>query len=230
MSRCTPSPVHVPNTYDTPKSSPLSQPHIPGSLSSDTEDDSQGMDMHNNFFRNTLVKFLTAIYVPGTDTRTGKPTVFLVPAPPPTAGPSNHGNLTAAADTHGNRPRPNFSQASASKELTNSIISPESTDSKALPLPTFAYNESRSSASGRRFEEKDNLEEQTGGETRLKTFSSTSVKGKERELDVDATTPLTTRTMGQTRLEDYSAFKGRGRYGKAVEAQDMYVLVRCLLH
>lgn len=44
-----------------------------------------------------------------------------------------------------------------------------------------------------------------------------SVKGKERAADNGVSTPLTARNLGQKRLEDYSAFKGRGRYGKAAE-------------
>ncbi|KAF8900697.1 DNA repair protein endonuclease SAE2/CtIP C-terminus-domain-containing protein [Gymnopilus junonius] len=42
-------------------------------------------------------------------------------------------------------------------------------------------------------------------------------KGKERENMDDTATPLT-RNKGQKRLDDYSVFKGRGRYGK--DAQD----------
>lgn len=41
-----------------------------------------------------------------------------------------------------------------------------------------------------------------------------SLKGKERE---PSSTPLA-RTAGQTRTDDYSAFKGRGRYGKTANA------------
>jgi len=47
---------------------------------------------------------------------------------------------------------------------------------------------------------------------------SSSVKGKGREVERPLSCPLTNRSVGQKRLEDYSAFKGRGRYGKADEA------------
>ena len=40
------------------------------------------------------------------------------------------------------------------------------------------------------------------------------VKGKGKERQEDFVTPLTSRTIGQKRLDDYSAFKGRGRYAK----------------
>ncbi|KAF8806782.1 hypothetical protein BYT27DRAFT_7100717 [Phlegmacium glaucopus] len=39
-------------------------------------------------------------------------------------------------------------------------------------------------------------------------------KGKSREAQNEFATPATTRTSGQRRIEDYSAFKGRGRYRK----------------
>ena len=40
------------------------------------------------------------------------------------------------------------------------------------------------------------------------------VKGKGKERQEDFVTPLTSRTAGQKRLDDYSAFKGRGRYAR----------------
>lgn len=49
-------------------------------------------------------------------------------------------------------------------------------------------------------------------------------KGKSREAQNEFTTPAMTRTSGQKRIEDYSAFKGNGRYGKDVESN------RCVVH
>lgn len=42
---------------------------------------------------------------------------------------------------------------------------------------------------------------------------STKDKGKSRKVQNGLATPATTRTSGQKCIEDYSAFKGRGRYG-----------------
>lgn len=55
--------------------------------------------------------------------------------------------------------------------------------------------------------------------TTLLDGSAPSVRGKERATEDENTTPMTSRTQGQKRIDDYSAFKGRGRYGK----QDEYV-------
>ena len=41
--------------------------------------------------------------------------------------------------------------------------------------------------------------------------------GKSREIQDELVMPVMTRTSGQKRLDDYSAFKGRGRYGNGVE-------------
>ncbi|KAF9007546.1 DNA repair protein endonuclease SAE2/CtIP C-terminus-domain-containing protein [Cyathus striatus] len=41
-----------------------------------------------------------------------------------------------------------------------------------------------------------------------------NVKGKEKEKDADFDTPIMARNAGQKKLDDYSAYKGRGRYGK----------------
>lgn len=43
-------------------------------------------------------------------------------------------------------------------------------------------------------------------------------KGKSREIQNEVVTPILARTTGQKRLEDYSAFKGRGRYGNNTES------------
>jgi len=45
------------------------------------------------------------------------------------------------------------------------------------------------------------------------------VKGKGKEREEDFVTPLTSRTVGQKRLDDYSAFKGRGRYARGGDAR-----------
>ena len=45
------------------------------------------------------------------------------------------------------------------------------------------------------------------------------VKGKGKEREEDFVTPLTSRTVGQKHLDDYSAFKGRGRYAKGGDAR-----------
>lgn len=52
---------------------------------------------------------------------------------------------------------------------------------------------------------------------------SSSAKGKEREVEAPFSSPLTSKNSGQKRLEDYSAFKGRGRYGKAGESAQYVV-------
>ena len=45
------------------------------------------------------------------------------------------------------------------------------------------------------------------------------VKGKGKEREEDFPTSLTSRTVGQKRLDDYSAFKGRGRYARGGDAR-----------
>ena len=45
------------------------------------------------------------------------------------------------------------------------------------------------------------------------------VKGKGKERQEDFVTLLTSTTVGQKRLDDYSAFKGRGRYARGGEAR-----------
>jgi hypothetical protein len=45
------------------------------------------------------------------------------------------------------------------------------------------------------------------------------VKGKGKERQEDLVTPLTSRTVAQKRLDDYSAFKGRGRYARGGDAR-----------
>ncbi|KAF9556866.1 hypothetical protein CPC08DRAFT_743805 [Agrocybe pediades] len=184
---CTPSPLHV-SRPNTPEQPPLSQSRIPGSGSSETEDDSQ------------------AIYVPGTDKRTGKPIMFAVPPPPARAGPSNHLNLTP---TPAAPPPSNTIVAEPGTSKAPTLLQPSDRESTKIP---------RDDAS----DDEDGAAFLSAWKPRLKTFSSAAEKGKEREKDVftDVSTPLTTRTMGQKRMEDYSAFKGRGRYGKVTEAQE----------
>ena len=46
-------------------------------------------------------------------------------------------------------------------------------------------------------------------------FSTKKDKGKSREVQNEFATPTATRTNDPKRIEDYSAFKGRGRYGKS---------------
>jgi hypothetical protein len=45
------------------------------------------------------------------------------------------------------------------------------------------------------------------------------VKGRGKEREEDFVTPLSSRTVGQKRLDDYSAFKGRGRYARGGDAR-----------
>ena len=45
------------------------------------------------------------------------------------------------------------------------------------------------------------------------------VKGKGKERQEDFVTPFTSRTVGQKRFDDYSAFKGRGRYARGGDAR-----------
>ena len=45
------------------------------------------------------------------------------------------------------------------------------------------------------------------------------VKGKGKERQEDFVTPFTSRTVGQRRFDDYSAFKGRGRYARGGDAR-----------
>ena len=47
-------------------------------------------------------------------------------------------------------------------------------------------------------------------------------KGKSREIQNEFGTPVTTRTNGQNHV-DYSAFKGRGRYGKGAESNQCVI-------
>jgi hypothetical protein len=46
------------------------------------------------------------------------------------------------------------------------------------------------------------------------TLRIPDVKGKGKERQEDLVTPLSSRTVGQKRLDDYSGFKGRGRYAR----------------
>ena len=47
--------------------------------------------------------------------------------------------------------------------------------------------------------------------------SAKNDKGKSREIQNGFVTPAMTRTSGQKRIDDYSVFKGRGRYGGGAE-------------
>jgi hypothetical protein len=47
-----------------------------------------------------------------------------------------------------------------------------------------------------------------------------STKEKSREIQNKLFTPALTRTSGQKRIEDYSAYKGRGRYGNGSESSN----------
>ncbi|KDR79382.1 hypothetical protein GALMADRAFT_243412 [Galerina marginata CBS 339.88] len=196
-----PSPVNTTKNNDTLHSSPLSRPHIP--CSSDTEDDSQ------------------AVFFPSTNPRTGKSVVFKVPAPPPKAGPS-HQN----ADTpHPSLPsRPLFPLSSPELRRNSAIAEPMRTKE-----PLQLANRDRESgrpAKMRRLSDNGcdrshissmaNVSSSSTSEPRLRPGSA-STKGKEREIQNDIFTPLTAQNMGQKRIEDYSAFKGRGRYGKTTQ-------------
>ncbi|KAF8960813.1 DNA repair protein endonuclease SAE2/CtIP C-terminus-domain-containing protein [Flammula alnicola] len=195
----TPSPVLSRTFRDTQAKSPLSSQNIPHS--SDTEDDSQ------------------AIWLPSTTKHSGNPVVFKVPAPPPKAGP-NRQNEQVTNTPHPSLPsRPSFAQKPAEpgpSRRRSAIAEPMRIDESS----PHRHPPSRKPDNTRRH---STNERSTTGDVSSSSVSGrpegpfSSIKGKERHVESDVTTPLTSRNQGQKRLEDYSAFKGHGRYGKANE-------------
>lgn len=138
-----------------------------------------------------------------TDSRTGKTTISKFPAPTPIAGPSRSSGLGTG-----------FAQPMRAIE------------------PFQLHRDSERPSKLRRLSE--NSHELSRGSSALGDISRSShshsdprpaSKGKAREGDNSVSTPLTTRNLGQKRLEDYTAFKGRGRYGKMAEGPQEYVLI-----
>ena len=56
-----------------------------------------------------------------------------------------------------------------------------------------------------------------------KDVISSKDKGKSREVQNEFATPVATRTNDPKRIEDYSAFKGRGRYGKSAKSNQCVI-------
>ncbi|KIM38589.1 hypothetical protein M413DRAFT_243905 [Hebeloma cylindrosporum] len=189
---CTPSPINDGNpSRPLLHSSPLSAPHMPAS--SDTEDDSQ------------------AVFLPSNSTPAGRLALFKVPAPPPPkTGPSQYQTPSRFSDPI----LPNRTTIAQSSHARSALWDPAMLDINRT-TNTHQKSDERSANAPRPSDH--GTTPATKPRNQPMNFSS-SVKGKEREVEPPFSTPLTSRNVGQKRLEDYSAFKGRGGYGKADEA------------
>ncbi|PPQ82267.1 hypothetical protein CVT26_010065 [Gymnopilus dilepis] len=201
-----------------------SSPSIPRKLnhSSDTEDDSQGIGAHILTSQRVLIP--AALLVPSTNPRTGKPVFFKVPAPPPTAGPSRLANTTLNTPQSELPSRPLLSQSEPGPRRT--AVLAENVRRKEPPQLSEHDRESGRPSKMRRISE--NPYDRPGDLSRAKPSSTASEPrpsasdavlartGKGR-ASADDSTPLATKNKGKRPLEDYSAFKGRGRYGKAAQ-------------
>jgi hypothetical protein len=213
--RCTPSPIND----DKPSrpllhSSPLSAPHIPAS--SDTEDDSQGIHKRIDSSPVLIIDLTLAVFLPSNNTPAGRLAFFKVPAPPaPKAGPSQY--QTPSKFSGPIFPNPNRAPISQSSHARGALWDPDTLDfNRAMNAHQKSDADKEKSANASKPSD-PGLPPAT--KLRSQTISlSSSVKGKEREVEAPYSTPLTSKNVGQKRLEDYSAFKGRGRYGKADES------------
>ncbi|KAH9476297.1 hypothetical protein JR316_0011871 [Psilocybe cubensis] len=134
-----------------------------------------------------------AIPIEKTNSRTGEITITKIPAPTPIAGSSRVSGFGT-----------DFVQAIRTIE------------------PFQLHRESERPNKLRRLSENSHeLRREPSALTDVSRISHSdprpSSKEKAKESDNAIVTPLTTRNRGQKHLEDYSAFKGRGRYSKPTE-------------
>ncbi|GLB40862.1 putative DNA repair protein endonuclease SAE2/CtIP C-terminus [Lyophyllum shimeji] len=174
--------------------------------SSDTEEESQAVGNHSTPTKPLKVEASPATspaHMPSSQTEADSQSQFLVfpdPAPYPPRPVSTPQTLP--------RPHPSLPDRPAFTEPRR-VVSRDAVSLQPTKIRRLSDEHARSSA----------MTSSTPKPKEIQPNEPSTEKGKGKVVQAPVSTPANSvRTSGQKRMEDYSAFKGRGRYAKDVKA------------
>ena len=153
-----------------------------------------------------------------------EPPLTNVGRPPPLGGvemDSDKENEGTPVPQHKKRRISTITRPGSASSSTREDINKKTSLPLAVPMRNIELNrESSRPTKVRRLNEDESL-------TNKEVTSAKKDKGKSKEVQNEfatPTTPATTRTNNQKHIEDYSAFKGRGRYGNGAGSNQCVIV------